>query len=740
MQLQISFVGAQANEQTPTIALYVINLRGQAKKIATSADGKFSLKADSVRSESRIALGPDVADPSTLDTKNLISFNAANQLPQWEINPVIELPAQRWRQWLPIRICLAGTVNKCYPFIRNKISLLRSIALGSSSVYFPLRHCVPICNGVVEVWESTCCCFPFFIEDVPPLIAKLKVFLAENPLMFPASPHRNLSAPVSRAQRTNVDRAIATGNADLRFVPNTQIQQDLQVLESSSAADAVTYFQSHPSLWRIWCHCSASKLAETPLNPDGTFQYCYDLYLFPLLFCGHSYFYKVKQLVGGSWEYIYDGSAANQYFSADETATIDTLLGNACGVVQPPPGTDFVDLQQIGGTPSYALHSNYGGVDSHNNDLTQTGQFSVQTPPSSGGLVNSNNAPWCKTPSFMLYFDPGMEALGAYYYRMSIAPADLNGNPIGAMQPIQNPIAWDQYIEVVVDGITQVEVVPVTLGPNSVVNGAATVGGLFQIPYYSEANQWLSGQFHQYYDTTTLNATSNGTPGPGNGRFLLALEIFDSSGNRLIPVIPAPGSGDTQVSFQYLRLLAATGPGSTANVPQAALTHLFWADNRPVVGEIDNFSLNGVVSNAQCQFLSGAASDSFQVGYRAYHTVLSDDGTMPPSPAAPNPLPPTSFMESFTLTWERGLNGPSGTFDSGGDIDMPSTRALGLPQQSPATNGVLSDLFVPPPTPPPTACSFTIDLYVTSKHTDGSSHFDDLDAEVLAAVALSITS
>jgi len=739
MQLQIKFVGAQANEQTPTIALYVLNLRVQARKIATSEGEKLHLKTDDARMGSLIALGPDVADPSTLDPKSLVTYKATSQLAIWEKNPILEIPPQFWRPWLPIHICLAGSVSKCFPFIEDKIGAVRSIALGKSIIRNPFEFCTPICNGVVEVWESTCCCFPFLLEDVPVLISKIQKVLVGSPLRFPSPPPEGPYSTAARTAEVVVDRAIAHGKADLRFVPNTQLHRDLQTLQASSAADAVAYFQAHPSLWWIWCHCSTTKLAETSLNANGTFQYCFNQYLFPWLFCGHSFFYKVKQLVGGSWQYIYDGAAAGQYFSADETANLSTFLGNACGSITPPPGTDFVILQQIGGTLSYALHSNYGGVDGSNNDLTQTGPYSVLTPPSNGGLVNSNNAPWCKTPSFMLYFDPGMEALGAYYYRLSVAPADLNGNPVGTMQPIQNPIAWSKYVEVVVGGIPEIEIVPVTLGPNSVVNGGVTVGGLFQIPYNADAD-WLSGQFHQYYDTTTLNATASGVPGPGNGRFLLALEIFDKNGNRLVPTPVAPGSGDSQASFKYLRMLAASGPGSTANVPQAALTHLFWADNRRVVGEIDNFSLNGITSNAQCQFLSGSASDSFQVGYRAYHAVLSDDGAAPPSPPSPNPLPPTSFMESFTLTWERGLNGPSGFLDSGGDVDMPSTRAAGSPQQSPAANGLLSTLLGPPPTPPPTACSFAIDLYVTSKHTDGSSHFDDLDAQVLAAVALSLTS
>lgn len=728
MQLHVNFVGAQANEKTPDIALYSLDIRGQAKKIAAVKEGNVNLTAE-VNKLATIALGPDVADPKTLDQKSLVTLRVSDYLHQWEKNPVLEIPAQWWRPWLGFRICLTGKVNKCFPLIFEKTPLLRSMALGNVPYHLPWEICSPICNGVVEVWESTCCCFPFLLVDVPPFIEKLKHFLAQNPVMFPHPPRPGPITPAaSRTLETSVDRAIAQGKTDLRFTPNTQLHLDLQVLESSSPAEAVQYFQTHPSLWPIWCECSSAKLGETALNPDGTFQFCYWQFLFPWLFCWRSYFYKVKQFQNGSWVYIYDGAAAHQYFTADEIANLSTFLGYACGTVPPPPGTDFVILQQIGSTLSYALHSNYAGVDGSNNDLTQTGPYSVVAPPASGGLVSSNNAPWCKNLAFTLYFDPGMEALGAYYYRMSVAPADLNGNPLGTMQPIQNPIAWSKYVTVVVGGIPQIDIVPQTLGPTSVVNGAVTVNGLFQIPYNADAD-WLSDQAHQYFDTRTLNPSASGVPGPGNGRFLLAIEIFDKNGNRLVPPGVAPGAGDKAAGFQFLRMMSASGPDSTANVPQAALTHLFWADNRPVVAEIDDFTLNGITSNAQCQFLTGTGTDSFQVGYRAYHAVLSDANP-------PNPLPPASFMSSFQFWWERGLNGPTGTFDSGGDTDKPSTRASGPDQQSPAANGLLSNLL---PTGGPSACSFAIVLDVYSKHTDGSSHFTDLDAQRVAAVALSRT-
>jgi hypothetical protein len=732
MELQVSFVGAQANEKTPSVALYTVDKRGQATKIATEKDGKLDLGADPTKLGPVVALGPDVADPKTLTPQALVTLKVADQLAQWQKSPTLEISAQWWRPWLGIRICLAGTVSRCFPFIIDRTALLRSIALGIS----PIRLCSPVCNGVVEIWESSCCCFPFLPVDVPSLIAKLRDLLAQNPVMFPAQPRPGTKTLVSRELETGVDRAIAAGKIDLRFAPNTQLNLDLQTLASSSAEDAVKYFQTHPSLWPIWCACGTAKLGETPLNPSGTFQFCFDQYLFPLPICERSYFYKVKQLRNGAWVYIYDGSAAHQYFAADETANLYTLLGDACGTVAPPPGADFVNLQQIGSTLSYNLHSNYGGVDSSNNDKTQTGPYSVAKPPANGGLVNGNNAPWCKTLYFTLYFDPGMEALGAYYYRMSVAPADLNGNPVGAMQPIQNPIAWSKYVTATVGGIAEVEIQPQALGPNSVVNGSVTVKGLFQIPYNADAD-WLSDQAHQYFDTTTLNATASGVPGPENGRFLLAVEVFDKKGNRLVPPGVTPGPGDKAAGFQFLRLISASGPGSTANVPQPALTHLFWADNRPVVAEIESFTLNGVTSGEQCQFLSGAGSESFQVGYRAYHAVLSDDGPTPPTPPAPNPLPPTSFMSWFDLWWERGLNGPTGGLDSGLDTDMPSTRALGSPQQSPASNGLLSTLL---PSGGPQACSFSINLDVYSKHTDGSTTFDDLNGYAVAAVALSRTS
>jgi hypothetical protein len=728
------------------------------------SNGKIDVGADPAKLGATVALGPDVADPKTLDPKSLVTLKVADQLASWQTLGAIEVPANWWRPWLPIRVCVSGHVHKCFPFLVNRVPVLRQLALG---IRPPLEICSPVCNGVVEVWESKCCCFPFLLTDVPSLIAKLKAFLAANPVMFPVPPRPDpigpiatlttarviapvatpVVAPVNKLLAQNVDRAIAAGQIDYRFTPNTQVSVDLATLQSLKPADAVQYFQLHPSLWPIWCSCSTAKLGETTLNPDGSFAYCYNKFFLPILNCFTSYFYKVKQLQNGAWTYIYDGSAAHQYFNADEAANLTTFLGNACGTTTPPPpGTDFVALQQIGGTRSNNLHSHYKGVGAGNIDLTQTGPFSVAPPVATdvAGLVKFggfDDAPWCRTLQFMLAFDPGMEALGAYYYRVTYAPADLSGSPIGKMLPLPDPssgtiqgVSWNKWVTRVVGGVTEIDIESQVLGPFNV----GTAAGLYTIPYNgalspslgtSPSQDWLGGQYHCSFDTTGLNPGADPAPGPGCGRFLLAIEIFNKAGSRMIPtpLVPAAGSGDTPAPFQFVRLITDPGPGSTANVQQTALTHLFWADNRKVVAQIDNFTLNGVTSSEECQYLSGLRTQSLQVGYRAYHAVLGD-------PSQPHPL--KTFMSGYNLTWERGLNGGSGSLASGADTDQPASRDGGLPAESPAANGSLTTLL---PAGGPSACSFAITLNVGSKHTDGSgSGFSELNGSTVAALSLSV--
>ena len=724
MKLAVKYVGAEPNEQTPNVALYLMDASGRvARKVSAVREGELEVSGELLKKKNAVvALGPDGDDTSKLDPKSLIQLRVSDQLPAWEKNKELAIPSLWWRQWIFFTICVSGKVSKCWPWIFDATTIRAKTLLRNSSIlHFP-EFCTPICNAVVEVWEDTCCCWPILLIDVPSIIAKLERWLEQYPIQFPPIPNPPDPGPFDRAAVNNIQRALAQGKTASNFAPNTDLARHVQTLKSVSAEEAIRYIEVNPPLWRFWCECNSYLVGETPVNPDGTFNFCWEQFPFLLINCRRSYFYKVKQWNGVSWTYIYDGAAAYQYFNADQFANLQTFLGESCGQAPPPPGTDFAMLQQIGGTSSYLLHSNWNGANGADVDLTQTGEFGLNAPPANGGLVDFGgytNAPWAQTLSFLLYFHPGLEALGVFYYRLSIVAADATGNPQGGAPPapIMNSLSWSEWVlDIHGNWVPQAQ----GLGPVS----KGSQNGLFQVPYAADA-LWLGGQFHQYLDTTKF----------ANGRYLLVMELFDKNGNRLIPAGAPADAGDIATNFEFLRWLTASGTGSTSTVPYAALTHLFWIDNRPVYGAIEDLDVDGMASSAECQFLSGPGTSQFQVGFRAFHTVMGD-----PSPA---PIPPATFMQDYSITWHEGLGGPSGTLCSvppmpppcsAGDVNQPSTMFAGANVKTlPVT---FASLLGPPPAPQ--ACAFTVNLAVICKHTNGSSHISSYDLYTEASFAIAI--
>ena len=727
MAYKVVFAGAQPHEQTPQIAAYSLDTLGRVTgKIAVSTDGQLDIK----RGKSAvIALGPDVEQAADLNPQGLVTLRLADQLATWEKTGEIILPSQWWRGWLGFTTCVSGNAFRCFPFLEH--ASLRAIALGRQPIIFPER-CEPLCNAIVEVWEQTTCCWPFVVVDVPKLIANLASFLAANPIMFPVPPQPD-PGPLDASLVSKVDAAFGTGSVANTFVPSTTLAVHLETLRSLSAQDAVTYFEAHPILWPYWCTGSSAQLGETALNPDGSFSFCYRYFPFFRPNCRTSYFYKVKQLVSGSWTYVYDGAAAHQYFSADETANLYTWTGQTC--FQPPAlGNDYIALQAIGSTNTYSLNSNWNGAVA-GIDQTQTGDTQMATLIQDAGLVVGSGAPWATTLALLLNYDPALQTASPspYYYRLSVVQADASGGPMAGATPVtlMTPISWS-YFDLATNPVS---IASQPLGPVTV-NGNQ---GLYQIPYFGDSNPaWLGNQFHQYLDTTTLaNVIADG-PGMGNGQYLLILEVFDSGGNRLVPEIATPTATDTKGTFNYIRLLDST---TTANVPFNSLTHVLWVDNRPVVGAIDYFMTSSGVQ--VCQFYKERADTPFYVGFQAYHAVMCD--------AADSPKPSKSFMADFALSWQEGLAGTSGTLASGDDTNWGIGCTVGVANAiSTATPPVATPPFnVPTVTfgemlgtdpvthKPLTACSFAITLGVYPKHTNGSGTIWGYESIKVAALALS---
>jgi len=727
MAYKVVLIGAQAHEQTPHIAAYSLDTLGRVSgKIAVVSDGEIDLAR---ARDDVIAFGPNVANPAELNPKGLVTLQLATQRQVWDKTGEIQIPAQWWRRWPGFTICLTGNAYHCRPIIFDR-ARLRSIALGQQEIFHPIECCQPLCNAVVEVWEHTTCCWPFPIYEVPRLIDNLAAFLAANPIMFPVPPLPG-PGPVEATLVRNVDAALGAGKISKTFLPSTTLSTHLATLRSLSAQDAVTYVEANPILWPFWCTGSSVELGETAVNPDGSFSFCYHYYPFFLFNCRHSYFYKVKQLIGGTWTYVYDGSAANQYFSADEVANLETQTGQTC--FQPPglPGNNYIAFQAIGLTNTWNLNSHWNGA-SGGIDQTQKGDTSMGPLPDDAGLELGNGAPWATTLYLLLNYDPALQSASPspYYYRMSIVQSDASGNPLSGAtpQPLLTPIAWSYF-----DTSTN----PVSIGTQSL--GPVTVNGnqgLYQIPYFGGSNpDWLGAQYHQLLDTTTLANNLAGGPGTGNGQFLLVLEVFDAGGNRLVPEIATPTATDTKAPFNYVRLLDST---TTANVPFNSLTHLLWVDNRPVVGAIEYFMNSSGVQI--CQYYQESADTPFVVGFQAYHAVMCD--------ASPSPRPTRTFMSSFGLSWQEGLGGTSGTLASGGDTNWGTGCTLSVANAAPTTPPMTAPPFNVPKVTfgemlgtdgmghPLTACSFSINLGVYPKHTNGFGTISGYEAFSVAAVAL----
>lgn len=739
MSFKVTLVGAEAHEQTPAIAVYSVDLRGQlGKKLAVVENGQLDLPKDR---NALVAFGPDVADPSALDAKGFVSLRLADQLPVWEREKEILLPSNWWRGWRGFEICLSGSAYRCFPFLLDR-QTLRAIGIGQLPPFRPER-CEALCDATVEIWTSTACCWPFVVAEVPKLIANLSAFLRANPVMFPPVPR---PGPVERSLARQVDAALGAGKVSTAFVPDTSLSEHLQALENLAPQDAVAYVETYPSLWRFWCHTASAQLGETPINPDGSFSFCYRHFPFFLLNCRISYFYKVKQFVNGVWQCVYDGAAANQYFNADEVANLRAQSGQLC--YQPPvlpPGT--ATLQQIGFYPAYDFNSHWvptptsgpnAGI-----DQTQVGDGLLAALPQNAGLGTADGAPWTGTISIMLNFDPALKQVGAYYYRLSTVQADPSGSgaPISGAtpSPILNPVAWTYQDDSVFPPATKT----LPLGPSA----AVAAPGLFIIPYVGDRN-WYgnadnTGFYHQTLDTATLKNPIPGGPGDGNGQFLLILELFDISGNRLVPAGAATQPGDIDADFTFVRLIAApsvTPPALTdAIVNFPSLTHVIWVDNRPVVADIVNFQSSS--GTQVCQTLTAGLSAQFTVGYQAYHAVMCDQ--------SPSPIPATTFISSYSVTWEKGLNGGTGTLVAADEVSVPKAICpplLNAPATCPAGNNYVSTSAADNPVAAgntfgnllgtDTFCAFAIALTVQPKHTNG---FGTLSPVVqTAAVALSI--
>jgi len=712
--LQLRFLGSTAQDSQPKVALFSIDTKGgitSVRKLQSLEGNKISLSelARNVKEGVSYGFGPDIGE-AEVRKDLLFTFRPKEKIREWADTGVIEI-TPKWRDWIMPITCVHGDVHRCHFILPPIITIAATkkltansgvtsssalkIGQGVSDPLYPkfpelFPICAPVCNAVVEVYEKTCCCTirPF---DIDSLLDRIRELLERIPPIPPIDPEGPIGpipgpdpAPFGRdiAKTAKLAQA-STTKIPLGIMPE-RLVADYQTLSTMPPEKRLDYINARDYLYPIFCTCSSRKVGETPVNEDGEFSLCYFRGL-TKSGCKTTYYYKVRQWQENQWVYIYDGLTTNEYFKASDDAHLRTWKGLACrpeGGIN--PGGDFVMLENIGSTPSWRLAS-----------PTQDSELGVSSANPADGLTKIGQ-PWGKTLHFRLKFSEGLKALGAKYYRVSVVKANSSGDPeSGAVpQPLTNPVAWRRWINV--GG--QIKSEAITLGPLVAPNGTSA---LYLIPYEADAPfGWLWFQYHQTWNTTAYD----------NTKHLVIVEIFDANGNRLKPN-GAPGS-DIAKPFTFRRWIDEE---NTTTVNFAALTHMFHVDNIKCYGDIVDFRKNGVPSTAECQFIAGCATDNFSVGMYAFHV--------------------NGFMSSYHLWYPRGLNGPNVTLETGTTNAPAGIPPIPSPLDSTNAKQSSSKTF-DEMLGPHDKCSFSIELRVYPKHTDGFGTIWEYGASDTAAVAL----
>lgn len=707
-RLRVVLDGFTADQESGELSVHLADSTGKIfQSVAIAPDGTFPLDERLAGRAARLLVGP--ANAKT-DAPRTFYTVPASELKRIIAEGEIAIGGRIWQPWFPIRRCVSGNVRRCFPFLDVIDGLLvdhelftlpsvRKLVGDRAVVRWPWHRCSPICFGTVEVYRRTCCCEPPVVFDPPFDLDDIPIEV--NP-EFPPIPPEDPWGPIG--PRPGPDPApfelrqlVLTGGAvDQRKVQLLRAKAQLPKLARNLRRD---FILRHPFLW---CHCGTPhKVAEGFVQDGGSFSVCWREPLRLLLSgCHEEFAYVVKQPIGGSLVTIYDGVAANQWFSADDQPTLTSYHPRAVGCRESDvPGEGaFVVLEDIGSTPSYHLAT-----------PAQTSFQSVNAPAYNSGLLNPAANPADAVGQLLdrnlggsvalqYHFTESMRAAGALYYRIQIAAANTSGDPAGAWTPLAAP-TWSTWrLNTATPG-------SIALGPHNV--GVET--NLAKIPYdtgdpLGPNEEWQDGQYHGVIPTSEFP----------NGRYLVMIEVFNAAGARLKPSTAPAAEAGTAAPFTYRRWNV---PASTNPVPFAALTHMMWWDNRAAVADIVDIRLNGSPSSDQCQFLEGGAGATVQIGYRAYH----------PQPGSP------SFLHNHSLVITRGLNGPSWQVANPGGAEVGEPPA---PVHA-SVSKTLGDLLGDEPAGHQ-KCAFAVRLSAHVKTTNGSGTLTDLNRSETAAFAAEI--
>lgn len=756
--IAVHFAELEPGAKPPAFAVYETDVAGKPRrKLAVYKGGGIEL-GESLAKVRYVGLGPDVEDLSTLPKEAITMYRLSSVLAQWQRNGLVIGRSISDRFYLH-RTCVSGVAQKCRPWWYDLIvhpvfelnpmakvlfaqQVSRPAALDLNANLFPWR-CLPMCDGIVEIYERECCCdihihIPDLFDRFAEIFEQIPVPLPDpwpdpwpgpgpgpDPAPFASLETRFAADRGAKAARKSRNLSVDPTRKALVNAPSERLFDDYVALRRlPTTALQVEYVKARPYLYPLLCHCTTRKLGETSLQPGGRFDFCF--LDWPHLhrlhsFCTTVYAYKVRQFINGAWVVVYDGLAAHDYFAAGDDARLHSYDKRAIVCDDP---------QDQGDGTAYAMLDTVGATE-HFNFADQTGESRHAALDADDGTVvfgGVTGCPWGSALPLHLLITPEMKqaAVGAKYYRMKVAAVNNLGQLASTPEILDDKVTWERRI---IGGAGPQIWEPVVLGPLP----APAPGGesnLFTIPYWElGVNEWRMGisQAHQVWDTTGMK--NDGQAISPNGKHALILELFDANGMRIKPSA-APGAGSAK-PFVYKRWKNA--PNNAADVIQPDLSHVFWVDNTPVVADIEDLRMGGVRNMDECQFMVASGATTFSIGFRAYHVNGVDDAGNGDA---------NSFMKNYSIGWQRGLNGSTGVLgpaplygDDHHDVAetglAESSGSMTFTQMLTGPDG-MGGTFVRP------KCTFSVTLYTSAKHTNGSSRLIGYDRYETASFALEI--
>ena len=710
----------------PKLRVELVDALGARQPLEVSDKGEFTLDEESVGKGYMLEVG----GPGGGETRR---FGYDQFVETIRKDRVYRLPEISWKKFWIWNRCVTGRVTVCWPwppFVYNVTDvafqkvlfedvsrILTTPDFASSHIHF--RRCSPVCRGKVEVFVRTCCC-PIIID--PPIIIKdLCEIIHCEEIEWPPKPWPDpgplREIPMERVHPVT-ELAVATARSLKRATATDAAQSPMEIVRAARhmyalrqlpVAQQIDYIKAHPDLVYRHCTCSTKKVGEGYLQEDGRFDICFYEGSWLPLGCTRRVLYRVSQIQEGGWVVIYNGVATGESFPLDDEAVL-YASGNAdpCDGPHDWGPTPFVILERIGNTWADTLiHST-----NQNGEVsalpTFTGPLDALDGLANAGPMASTagpyNQPWGATLSLGYQFHPGLQALGAKYYRTRVVRVGSNGQPLGGPGAVNftitGSLSWRKYYNPPGPDDVGVQWVPLH---NPIING---IEGLYTIPYPDLVYPWLGGQWHADVATDELVAASPKMP---NGRYLFVVDIFDATGKRMIPngSLEPAGAGEVTAAFEYRRL---DGPidapfSNTSVVPHRALASLFRVDNLSAYADIEAIRHGSTDSNANCQFLVGPGTDTVQLRYSAYQA--------------------NGFQWYHHVWFKQGLTGPVTNLpNSTSNVFSGLTPALDFDDLLPGVDK---------------KCAFAANLRVYVRHTNGIGRLSGYDREDQAAFAIEIS-